>query len=217
MKIRVIALIVPLLTLGAAGAAGAIEVVNSNNSQKEVFVSWDFSTADGTFVSGSVQGIHRRGGEPFVAVFEVSGTPIVCDNGTPDDPSDDFGGTHVEFLNGSGPGTVTIDGQYRAASASAVLDLFVDSFDDCFFFPEHGSGGTVIEDVPVALEATATGPLARSTSSSGFHIPSEINETVRFDARFRTGTGTATVGEMDRSGFAQIGKVSWRSHSNTSP
>lgn len=204
-----------VVSVGFASGAGAREVVNSSGSQEEISINWDFSTEDGTFVFGSAQGIEPKGGEPFVNFFEQSVTEITCDNGTPDDPDDDFLGARFEFVSGSGPGTVDIDGRYRSGSASAILDLFVDSFDDCFFFPENGGGGTVIKDVPVSLSATATSSLIRSTNSSGFHIPSEVNENSRFDSRYRIGTGTATWGDNTQTGFAQIGKTSWRFHSNS--
>ena len=200
-----------------AGTAQAREVINTSGSQEEVSVSWFSETGEGGFVAGSATGIAARDGEPFVTFYEDTFTPIVCDNGTPDDPTDDFTGYHYESVSGSGSGTVEIDKQYRSGSATAVLDLFVNSFDDCSFYPENGGEGTIIEDVPVTISATATSALTRSTSSSGFHIPGEINDRFRFDSRYRTGDdGGVTWGDQERTAeFTQIGKISWRSHSNS--
>ncbi|MDH3307680.1 MAG: hypothetical protein OEO77_09220, partial [Acidimicrobiia bacterium] len=58
---------------------------------------------------------------------------------------------HVESVYGFGPATIAIDTKYRTGSASAQLDLYVDSFDDCYVFPENGGGVTVINDVLVSV------------------------------------------------------------------
>lgn len=217
MRKLIVLSVLILIPTAWAGTAQAREVINTSGSQEEVSVSWFSETGDGGFVSGSATGIADRDGETFVFFFEDSYEPIVCDNGTPGDPTDDFSGYHYEFVNGSGPGTVEIDKKYRSGSATAVLDLFVDSFDDCFFFPENGGGGTIIEDVPVTISATATSALARSTNSSGFHIPGEINDRFRFDSRYRTGEdGVVTWGDQERTADnTQIGKITWRSHTNS--
>lgn len=213
MKWRISALcFVTVFFISLASPAGAREVINSSSSQEEVSVFWDMFMENGAFTSGSMFGVSPKNGEPYVELFEVSGTPITCDDGTP--------GTLVEFVFGSGPGTVTIDGRYRSASAEAVLDLFVESFEECFFgdgevSPENGGGGTVIENVPVSLSAEGTSSLIRSKFSDSFHIPSDVNQNSSFEFRLREGDGTATFGDEERSGFAQIGKVSWRFHSNT--
>lgn len=205
---KLFAFVVVFLVLASyAGTAQARDVINSSGTQEEVSAGWFFETDEGGFVSGNAYGANVKGGEMYLEFFEVTGTPIVCDDGTD--------GSRVEIVSGYGPATVEIDKRYRSGTASAVLDLFVETFDECFFFPENGGGGTIIEDVPVSLSATATGDLRRSTSSSGFHIPSEENEHSRFDSRFREGTGVVNWGENQRiADFAQIGKVSSRFHLN---
>ncbi len=219
---RVVMGAVLVLLLGGAPPAHARSVYNSGGSQEEAAAEWFHDLGGGGFVSGRAFAVKIKGGGSFLDLFEVTGTPITCDNGTPE-PDDDFPGTHLEFFSGAGPANVRIDKQFRSAAASAMLDLTFDAFDHCSFFPEAeptngngGGGGVVVEGVLVEMSMTGTGPLTMSKSSSGFHIPGEVNEHSRFDSRWRDGNGVVSWLDQERiAPWGFIGKVSWRSHSNS--
>lgn len=199
------------LVVGAAAPAYATTTFNSTGSQVEVSAGWFMETGAGGFVHGSVFARKVKGGESFLEFFAGTTTPIVCPDGSD--------GVHHEFLFGSGPATVAVDNQYRTGSASAVIDLFLDVFDECFgpfASPSNGGGGVVMEDVPISIDAIGTSAIVMSRSSNSFHIPSEVNENSRFDARERTGTADVSWGDNSVSGAdARIGKISWRFHSNS--
>lgn len=198
------------LVVGVAAPAYATTTFNTSGSQLEVSASWFFEEG-GSFAHGNVWAAQVKGGGSHLEFFEGTSTPIVCEDGSE--------GVHHEFVFGSGPVTVVVDKQYRTGSATAVVDLFVDSFDECFgplASPSNGGGGTVIPDVPISVDAVGTSNIAMSRSSNGFHIPGEVNEHSRFDARQRFGHADVTWGDNERfAESAAIGKISWRSHSNS--
>lgn len=198
------------LVVAVAAPAHATTTINSNGSQLEVNAEWFFEDA-GTFVHGHAFARQVKNGSSFVEFFEGAATPIVCEDGSD--------GVHHELAFGSGTASVAVDKQYRTGSANGVIDVFVESFDACFgpfASPSNGGGGTVIQGVPISIHAVGTSNLVMSKSSSGFHIPSEVNENSRFDARQRFGTADVVWGDNARfAEFASIGKISWRFHSNS--
>ncbi len=221
-RVVIAALLATFVALTAP--AHARSVTNASDSQEQASAEWFHELDGGGFVSGHAFAAKPSRGDQWLEISEVVGTPIICDNDTPE-PEDDFAGTHLAFVFGSGPATVAISKQYRWATASAVLDLTFDAFDHCSSFLEAtpsngggnggGNGGVVVPGVPVALSLTGTGDLMRSSSSGSFRIPGDVNEHSRFDSRWRNASGVVSWGDEQREapgGF--IGKVSWRSHTN---
>jgi hypothetical protein len=198
-----------LVGLSALPAAATL-VINDNGKAQVIDASWWSDTESGwTYGYASAWDYGR---DAYLDFFEESGSWVWCDAGTPGDPTDDYEGFVGTYTYGSGPATVHLARGYATGHADAVVDVWVDSYNDCtgeYGYEEHPS-------VAVSIDLTATSPLVREKGSSSFHIPSEFNDNYRFSSAYRQGDGVVTVGEVGHAAYyGMLGQTTWHYHSNS--
>ncbi len=204
-----VALVLGLVALFATPAA-AREIINGSQTMVQMQGYWSsYDDTTGAYVDAGITATDY-GGEVWLDYYRFSSTPITCEDGA--------SGWLNESLWASGPGTLEVDRKYASGTAAGTVTGWMDSWTDCWYgeeaVPQNGvPGGDVTFDV--VAHFTSTSPLIREKSASSFKIPGETNSHNTYSSTYRYGDVHATVdGEMF-SGFGQLGKVSWRYHSNT--
>ncbi|HET7676309.1 MAG TPA: hypothetical protein VFK38_00490 [Candidatus Limnocylindrales bacterium] len=208
------ALLISALLVGtlAAPAAAGQTTYNSNGSAVIAQGSWDaYDESTGTFSYGGATAWQEQGKPAFIEVFTSSAIEVICDNGTPGDPADDYPGAQGSGVYGYGSASLSVGRSYGSALASAVIDVDSFTFDDCTW----SWTSDLLEDVPVSLSLTGDGDLIMERSSGSFKIPSQINAHGSFRATYRSASGSATIdGTSYGIDYGAIGKVAWSEHFN---
>lgn len=142
-------------------------------------------------------------GSAITSFFYFSGVIVVCDNGTPDDPSDDFEAQDlIDFTaNETSPTTLSIDDKLRAASAAGVGTGQLTRLEAC-----TNVQTSTTETVPWALDLTGVGTTTHTTQVDRF--PNDdgtvTKQTIKIEER--PAGGTVAVG--DRSVAAEPAAIS---------
>ena len=149
-----------------------------------------------------------------VDFFQGSDQKVQCTGqDTPDDESDDTWGVIFSYMYGSGPATsFAVTKNYGSAMASASLEVFQESWNDCTGEGSYESLGSI----DVALDLAGDGPLVRQTGGGSFHIPGDVNSHYSMRSSTRSGVGSVSVdGNEMTVDFGIIGTVSWKEHVNS--
>lgn len=158
---------------------------------------------------------HRDKGQkdPAVDFFQGSDQYVQCTGqDTPADVSDDTYGGIYSSMWGYGPATsFTVPKDFSTATATASLDVYQDSWNEC-----TGEGSSeFLGSVEVTLTLTADGPLVRETGRGSFHIPGDVNAHSSYRSATRSAVGSVTIdGTSTPVDFGIIGSVSWMDHWN---
>jgi hypothetical protein len=187
-------------------------VTNSRGSNVTAQVVWGTGDEDGGGRFGGIYGDIESWGT-VVGLWEQDAQVVPCDNGTPDDPDDDFMGYAGTFRNGDGEGTVTISANLQSARVTGVLTITTMSVDYC-----AGNYGDVIlveESVPVLLELAAISKPMPSVSVYHERLASVYNSHQNVHGLSRYATGTAKLGGQDYAfDSGLISHNHWTDHSN---
>jgi hypothetical protein len=130
-----------------------------------VQAAFDFSEGGRDFTGQVLIDRDSETGASIASFFFSSGPIVTCDNGTPDDPSDDFEGQDlIDFTaNEEPPTTLLIESHLSAASASATAIGDRIHLEAC-----TGAETSSTETVEWQLEMHATGPADRTTQVDRF-------------------------------------------------
>ncbi len=203
-----------------AWAAPATAGFTSNGRGSEVIVEggwYQGDWGDETIVSGFASARQAKGAQTGEIYFSESvGVRLVCDNGTPDDPDDDWMGYSWTTTDGWGPATVTVGKSFSSGMAQGTVEVWTYTWSDCGWSevaPENGgSPGATVE---VMLNLEGAGPRIRERSGYSFHIPGQYNEHSNSRSAYRSATGSATAGgHVIPTSWGQIGEYSWSTHSS---
>lgn len=189
-----------LVTLAAPASAGY--VFNERGSAEVVQGSWWSESGDSS-TYGSAYAWAVSGGESFLEVYEQSGQWVQCD------PTGEFWGFVGTWTYGYGPASVTIGRHYGTGSATGTVQLFTSTVNEC-----AGEYSEVMDSANVTIDMTGSGSLYRSRSSGSFKVPGEFNDNYSSSSVSRSATGTVAFGGRDIAAQGEIGKITWRSHSN---
>jgi hypothetical protein len=209
-RILLVALVLGLI-VAAAAPAGARDVSNGSQTMIQMQGYWSsYDDATGAWVDAGIYATEYSG-ETWIEYYRYSSTPITCEGDVP--------GTLYESFWGSGPGTLEAEKTYTAGSAFGTVTGWTETYTECWFgeevvAPENGGGGEEMT-LDVAAYFTATSPLIREKGSSSFKIPGETNFHDKYSSTYRYGDVEATVDGETFYGDGQLGKVTWRYHSNT--
>ena len=205
-----VALVLGLIVAAAAPAA-ARDVSNGSQTMVQMQGYWSsYDDVTGAMVDAGIYATEYSG-ETWIEYYRYSYTPITCEGDVP--------GTLYEWFWGSGPGTLETEKTYTTGYAAGTVTGWMETYTECsngeeVIVPENGGGGEEVT-LDIAAEFTSTSPLIREKSSSSFKIPGETNSHDRFSSTYRYGDVEATVEGETFSGAGQLGKVTWRYHSNT--
>ncbi len=189
-----------LVTLAAPASAGY--VFNERGSAEVVQGSWWSESGDSS-TYGSAYAWQVSGGESFLEVYEQSGQWVPCDD------TGEFWGFVGTWTFGNGPATVTIGRNYSTGTATGEVQLFTSTVNEC-----AGEYSEVVEPATVTIDMTGSGSLYRSRSSGSFKVPGEFNDNYSWSSVGRSATGNVAFGTTSVAAQGEIGKITWRSHSN---
>lgn len=209
MRRKILALVALAALLVPAMPAKAADVSNDSGVALVAQASWgvsdDTGAGDWGFVVASVQDGQRR-----LFLYEQSAVAARCDNGTPDDSSDDYVGLQGTFRFADGPADVDIAANLKAGSANAILDIYTYLFVDCAPVVT-----AVEEDVEVSLELATTGERERWTDRFYERLPGEFNFVQILRLVGHPATGTLAIGsEVSSLEFGLVSRNRWNGHFN---
>lgn len=209
---RLLALLAIIAGLSiAATPALAGTVLNSSGSNITAQVVWGTGDENGGGRYGGIYGDIESWGT-MVGLWEEDTQVTTCDNGTPDDLTDDFTGYVGTMRNGDGPGEVSIAASLRTARVTGVLTITTAEVDDC--------AGTYVvvsveENVPVLLELVATSGPMPAVDTSHERLASVYNAHQNLHTIARYATGTAMLdGEPYHFDSGLISRNHWTDHYN---
>ena len=210
-RLLVLLAIVASLSIAAAPALAGT-VMNSRGSNVTAQVVWGTGDESGGGRYGGIYGDIESWGTT-VGLWEQDAEVIPCNNGTPDDPTDDFMGYVGTMRNGDGEGAVTVAANLKTARVASVLTITTVNVDYC-----AGNYGEVIlveTDVPVLLELVAiSGPMP-SVDVNHERLASVYNSHQNIHMMSRYATGTAMLGDAPYhfdSGL--VSRNHWTDHYN---
>jgi hypothetical protein len=135
---------------------------------------------------------NETGESMAIFFFGSRGPEQTCDNGTPEDPSDDFvAGDSIDFTVQSVPATLSIESNLSAASASATVAGERIESEAC-----SGNQTATPETVTWQIALEATGPATRTTEVERFP-PNEDGtvETLSIKTAQRPAAGSISIGD----------------------
>jgi hypothetical protein len=200
-KLMILPLAAMLLAVTVAPVAAAPNVSNFGFSTTfaEAYGDWGYLA------------VTDSGDGAYAELSRFSESWIQCTGAeTPDDETDDTYGLTYESMYGSGPASLEIGKSYVTASASATLDVWHETFNEC----TGESTSAYEEGVGLSLALEGTGSLARISGHGSFHIPGEINSHQKERSVYRFATGTVELGGASFATEGAIGKATWQAHDN---
>jgi hypothetical protein len=210
MKHRVVLFVIGLLFLGATPVWASPTVVNETGWAYHVEGTNDtYDESTETSSSLAVYGRQPQRGEGWIEVYGFTSRPAWCEG------DGDWGFEYTELI-GSGPGTVTVEPNYRGATASSdEVQVSESTWVVCpgDEEPEDDRDSGPITTTTVELLLTGTGPVFRDRTGSRVHVPTVMHETVR-----TTYTGREAVGEIVLDGdrlpasSGTIQRAQWSNH-----
>jgi hypothetical protein len=201
------------LALAAPAMAGA-NTGNFSGTLSLAQAGWDaYDEASQTYTAEFITvTVDESGGGAFADYSSYREQYLQCTGAdTPDDPDDDTFGVAYSNIYGWGEGvSLTIGQRNASAHATGSIYGYAEEFNEC-------TGEWTSEELgefDFSLDLVATSPTVRESGRGSFHIPGEFNQHSSYTAvyRFAEGTFDGPNGGHDVAG--QVGKVSWRDHSN---
>lgn len=193
-----------LLAIGLGGGALAAPPENGTFSADLLYAeSLVDDEVTGGFESRTVDVARRRGEEPQIFTYGGRYTPLDCEPGA----------FLTRHFFGFGPATLELAGGYETGRATAVVDLFVETEDDC----SGESTFEVLEGVPIVAELVAIGPEQREHTRTSSGTPGETNNHQREFYIERRAEGTIAIdGDVDATwlGWLAKGYGSWHLQPN---
>jgi hypothetical protein len=194
-----------------SGSALAGYVENHRGSNLVAQVVWgtgDPETGIGTF--GGIAAVVEEYGTS-IFLWEDIATPITCDAGTPEDPTDDYQALSHTFRTGEGPATVVIARNLGSAVAEGtLLEASTWQVDDC-----TGEQTLIAseQDVPVSLSLVATGRPEPWADQFHDKLAGELNVVEITRSMSRAADGTVSLaGEPQAFDAGLISRNSWNGH-----
>lgn len=186
--LALLAIIAGLSIVATPALAGT--VTNSSGSNMTAQVVWGTGDENGGGRYGGIYGDIESWGTT-IGLWEQDAQVIACNNGTPDDPTDDFMGYVGTMRNGDGEGAVTVAANLKTARVAGVLTITTAEVDYC--------AGTYLvtsveENVPVLLELVATSGPMPSVDVNHERLASVYNFHQNIHMMSRYATGTAMLG-----------------------
>ena len=201
-----------VLAVAAPVAAGP-NVGNYSSSVSIAQANW--GSKDGateTYSYGYLTVSQEQGSSDAFAEYSEYREQYVQCTGTetPDDPEDDTFAANTSSVWGFGPASLSIDGKFASARATAVVDAYTETVDGC----TGESSYDEISGLSIGLDLTATSSTVRESGRGSFHLPGEFNNHSSYKATYRFAEGTVDGVNGPQDAFGQIGKVFWSEHSN---
>jgi hypothetical protein len=152
--------------------------------------SFEFSEGGRDFSGQILVQRDTETGASIASFFFYSVIDVMCDNGTPEDPDDDFlSGDLIDFTaNEALPATLSIESNLSAASASATASGQRLHIEAC---TEAETSTTETVSWQMALQAT--GPAARATEVNRFPNEDGTVETQSIKIAQRPAAGTIAI------------------------
>jgi hypothetical protein len=201
------------LALAAPAMAGA-NVGNTSGSMTIAQGSWGtFDDSTGIYTYGYVAVSRDGAGEPaWVEYGSYSERKVQCTGAeTPDDPDDDtFGGAYSNDYGYGDSASLTIGKSNASARASGSIVVSHEEYNDCTGEGRYEELGAS----DFSLELAATSATIRESGRGSFHIPGDVNAHTTYQAAYRIAAGTFDGPDGVKTVDGQIGKVTWRDHSN---
>lgn len=210
-RLTVLISLVAVFSLAFAGPAlAAADVSNDSGEALVAQAFWGVSDETGAgdwgLVAASIQD-----GQSTLFLDEQSAVAATCDNGTPDDLTDDYAGLQGTFRTAVGPADVDIAANLKAGSASATLTIYSGVIDVC-------AGMLVtafVQGVEVSLELAATGELDPWVDRFYERLPGEFNILAILRSVGHPATGTLAIGtEESNLELGLISRNRWNGHFN---
>jgi hypothetical protein len=201
-----------VLVASFSGGAAAAEVVNDSGEALVAQAIWgtaDLETGAGEYgmLAASIQD-----GESMLFLYDQSEAAVVCDAGTPGDPSDDYSGLSGTFRTATGPADVQIAANLRTASASATLSIETFLVDAC---APRWEVIAVEPAVDVSLDLSAVGGREGWIDKFDERLPGEFNSHAILRSASQPATGTLSIsGEVARVELGLISRNRWNGHFN---
>ncbi len=197
------------LVLAAAVPAGAREVYNASQAMVQLQGNWgSYDETTGAWTEGWVYATTHRS-ETWIDYNVYTATPTTCEGDVP--------GQIVHSIWAGGPGSLSGDRKYAAATASGRLEGWASTWTECWYEsigPENGDGDGEAVSLEVSVQFTATSQMVREKGFSSFKIPGTWNSHDRYSSVYRAGDVAVTANGETVFGGGQFGKVSWSGHYN---
>lgn len=187
--------IVVVVVLTAAWLVGATpsmarSVSNSTGSNTTAQVVWGTGDETGAGHYGGIYGDIESWGT-VVGLWEIDAVAVMCDSGTPADPSDDWQGLAGTMRNGDGVGSVKVAPSLGSASVVGVLTLTTVAFDQC---TDDWDVLDTEEGVAVALDLAATSTPENWVDTYHDLLAGVYNAHGNMHSQSRYAFGTASLG-----------------------
>lgn len=175
-------------------------------------VVWGTSDPSGTGEFGGIYGDIEDFGTS-VGLWEMRFTVVTCDADTPADPADDYEGYVGAWVNGDGPGTVTVARNLASATVAGTITVYHGWQDDCL---GTNAVTSIDEGVPLSLTLTATARPTGFRDWSHEKLASVYNVHQAVRSLNRVAVGTALLaGEAYAFDSGLISHNRWSAHENS--
>ncbi len=152
--------------------------------------SFAFSEGGRDFDGQILVQLDTETGASIASFFFSSEVDVTCDNGTPDDPDDDFlSGDLIDFTaNEAPPATLSVASNLSTATASATASGQRIHIDGC-----TDTQTSSAETISWQIDLQATGPATRTTEVNRFPNDDGTVETQSIKIAQRPAAGTITI------------------------
>ena len=189
-RLAVSVMAAPLIAALVASPVAADTISRDRTEFDRAQGSFEFSLGGRDFTGQILVQRDSETGASIASFFYFSVVDVMCDNGTPEDPDDDFlSGDLIDFTaNEAPPATLSFESNLSAASASATASgqrLHIEACTETVT--------SVTETVSWQLDLQATGPAARTTEVNRFPNEDGTVETQSIRIAQRPAAGTITI------------------------
>jgi hypothetical protein len=181
------------LALAAPVAADTSSPPDGNQHQADASAFWqdgDLSyTARARFVDDHFNG------STYLFVSIISAEPLTCDNGTPEDLTDDFAGSNlIEFYGEDFAPSIAIDGKLGSAIGGGTAAGRTQQYNEC-----TGSSSSFEASHTVTLDMFATSRTTRSRGRSVAENPDGTRTISTMTMTSRVAGGIMVVDDVTRT------------------
>lgn len=194
--LRLASIVPAALLLATVFAPAAAADTGPNRAVTEfdrVTAEFAFTEAGRDFVGQILIDRQTASGAAITSFWFYSGVIVTCDNGTPDDPSDDFEAQDLIDFTASetSPTTLSIDDKLRSASATGVGTGRRIHLEACTDVQT-----STPETIAWALDLTGSGPVAHTTDVQKFPNDDGTVTTQTIKTAQRPASGSIEFGGM---------------------
>jgi hypothetical protein len=191
-RLGAIGVVATLILAWMVGATPSMagQVSNSTGSNTTAQVVWGTGDETGAGHYGGIYGDVESWGT-VVGLWENDVVAVMCDNGTPADPSDDWQGTAGTMRFGDGAGSVTIARNLGLASVVGTMTISTIAYDACTDYWELLN---TEEGVEVALDLVATSIPENWVDTYHELLAGSYNSHGNMHSQSRYAVGTASLG-----------------------